>query len=58
MSVKARIYLIIIGAILIAVGAIVLIRDKSLDTELLGTGAAIDGIACVIASLTGLNGKS
>jgi len=54
MSLRARVYLVIIGSAMIAAAAIVLWRDKSLDTELLASIAIFGGVACVIVATIGL----
>lgn len=54
---RAKIALILIGMAMMAIAAIVLVRDSSIDTELLGTGLVLGAIAIAIVTVL-LNGKT
>ena len=43
--------LILLGVAVLTLALIVLIRDRSIDTELLGTVALLGGLAIVVVSL-------
>jgi hypothetical protein len=51
-------YLVVIGMVMVALAVIVLVRDHSLDTELLGSGLVLGGvaIALVVAWVAGGGG--
>jgi hypothetical protein len=55
--IKREFYLILLGCASITLGIVVVARDKSVDTKLLGIVAVIGGIA-IILNLLPTNGHS
>ena len=43
--------LIVLGAVLVALAVIVLVRNQSLDDELLATAALVGGLAVIVVAL-------
>jgi hypothetical protein len=51
-------YLVAIGMVMVALGAVVLVRDHSLDTELLGSGLVLGAVAiALVVAWTARNGN-
>jgi hypothetical protein len=49
--VKRLLYLILLAVAMLVLAGFVLVRDKSVDTELLGTIAVLGGVAILITNL-------
>jgi hypothetical protein len=54
---RREIYLILIGVAMLTLSSIVLVRNTSIDTELLGTIGAASGLAIILVSLP-VNGRN
>lgn len=52
-----RVALLMVGAMMLAASVVVLVRNKSLDTELLATIAAAGAICVMVVALVLKNGK-
>lgn len=55
--VRRELYLIALGVIALVLSLIVLIRNRDLDTDLLAVVGIVGGVAMVVVSLPGKNGK-
>jgi hypothetical protein len=56
--VRRELYLILLGVAMLVLAIIVLIRNRSLDTDLLAVMALIGGLAIVVVALPGPNGTN
>jgi hypothetical protein len=56
--VSSRFYLIVIALAVVAIGVVVLVRNRSLDDELLASIAVLGGIAIAITAVRNGNGKN
>jgi hypothetical protein len=48
---KRSLTLIVAGAVVVGLAVVVLVRNRSVDTELLGTIALVGGVAIILNSL-------
>ena len=56
-AVRREVWLIILAVIVLTLSLIVLIRNRSLDTDLLAALGVLGGAAMIVVALPGRNGK-
>ena len=56
-AVKREVWLLLLAVAVLVISLIVLIRNRSLDTDLLAALGVLGGVAMVVVALPGRNGK-